>query len=378
MCSHLCPYSAIRTSSLLFSLPVTVLLPGCFWAQDTLRGCSMAKDSSCLPFVSILVSLSVPNLSPYFSISIAIILSGCFRSKESPCLPFLTSLSIAQCSSFWWLWGQDSSPICFRTLSWVTLGASGHSVLVPLVLSNSCPYFSLSLSLCLSLGAWERTDFLDGTGFFFLIVLLCLGFCSPLFSSSWVLLGTGYSSWLLDGEGFFLPPICFHTCLLVCSQLVSLFLYLHCDSSLWVLSVKGISLSPVPHFSLHCSVFFVLVALGTGLKSHLFSYSSLYFTLTCGCSLWVLPGHSMLLVLCLSPCLSPLFSPTHALTFSLSLSLSLAVLLSRCLFGHMILSGSPFVPPCPRLFPPTCILNSLLIAAAAWERTDFLASCVSP
>ena len=51
-------------------------------------------------------------------------------------------------------------------------------------------------------------------------------------------------------------PICFHTCLLVCSQLVSLFLYLHCDSSLRVLSVKGISLSPVPHFSLHCSVFF--------------------------------------------------------------------------------------------------------------------------
>ena len=33
------------------------------------------------------------------------------------------------------------------------------------------------------------------------------------------------SSWLLDGEGFFLPPIGFHTCLLVCSQLVSLFLY---------------------------------------------------------------------------------------------------------------------------------------------------------
>ena len=109
-------------------------------------------------------------------------------------------------------------------------------------------------------------------------------------------------------------PICFHTCLLVCSQLVSLFLYLHCDSSLWALSVKGISLSPVPHFSLHCSVFFVLVALGTGLKSDLFSYSSLYFTLTCGCSLWVLQGHSMLHVLCLSPCLSPLFSPTRALT----------------------------------------------------------------
>ena len=65
-------------------------------------------------------------------------------------------------------------------------------------------------------------------------------------------------------------------------------------------------------------------------------------------------------------------------SLSLSLSLSLAVLLSRCLFGHMILSGSSLVLPCPPLFPPTCILNSVLIAAAAWERTDFLASCVSP
>ena len=170
---------------------------------------------------------------------------------------------------------------------------------------------------------------------------------------------------VLDGKGFFLPPICFHTCLLVCSQLVSLLLYLHCDSSLWVLSVKGICLSPVPHFSLHCSVFFVLVALRTGLKSHLFSYSSLYFTLICGCSLWVLPGHSMLLVLCLSPCLSPLFSPTHALT---SLSLSLAVLLSRCLFGHMILSGSSLALSCSlqrvSLIPSSLLL--LLLLGEEW------------
>ena len=135
----------------------------------------------------------------------------------------------------------------------------------------------------------------------------------------------------------YLSPCLFPTCLLISLS------PLRFNSSLWVLSVKGISLSPVPHFSLHCSVFFVLMALRTGLKSHLFSYSSLYFTLTCGCSLWVLPGHSMLLVLCLSPCLSPLFSPTHALT---SLSLSLAVLLSRRLFGHMILSGSSLVLPC--------------------------------
>ena len=172
---------------------------------------------------------------------------------------------------------------------------------------------------------------------------------------------------VLDGKGFFLPPICFHTCLLVCSQLVSLLLYLHCDSSLWVLSVKGISLSPVPHFSLHCSVFFVLVALGTGLKSHLFSYSSLYFTLTCGCSLWVLPGHSMLLVLCLSPCLSPLFSPTRALTslsLSLFLSLSLAVLLSRCLFGHMILSGTFIFPHLSSLVLPCSLQRVSLIPSS--------------
>ena len=151
----------------------------------------MAKDSSCLPFVSILVSLSVPNLSPYFSIFIAILLSGCFRSKESP----------------------------------------------------------------------------------------------------------------------------------------------------------------VPHFSLHCSVFFVLVALGTGLKSHLFSYSSLYFTLTCGCSLWVLPGHSMLLVLCLFPCLSPLFSPTRALT-----SLSLLLFFSLGAYLDTWFSSSPI---CFR----TCLPCSLQVVS---------------
>ena len=127
----------------------------------------MRPSSFLIPFVSILVSLSVPNLSPYFSISIAILLSGCFRSKESPCLPFLTSLSIAQCSSFWWLWDRTQVPSVFVLVSllhshmWLfSLGASGAqyapcplsvSVLVPLVLSNSCPYFSLSLSCYSSL-----------------------------------------------------------------------------------------------------------------------------------------------------------------------------------------------------------------------------------
>ena len=165
----------------------------------------MRPSSFLIPFVSILVSLSVPNLSPYFSISIAILLSGCFRSKESPLV--------------------------------------------------------------------SRSSLL-----------------SPLLS-------------VLRSGGF-----------------------------------------------------------GTGLKSHLFSYSSLYFTLTCGCSLWVLPGHSMLLVLCLSMCLSPLFSPTHALT---SLSLSLAVLLSRCLFGHMILSGSSLALSCS-LQRVSLIPSPLLLLGEEW------------
>ena len=92
-------------------------------------------------------------LSPYFSISIAILLSGRFRSKESPCLPFLTSLSIAQCSSFWWLWGQDSSPICFRTrlsssLSYVAVLSGcfrGTVCSLSSVCLRACPPYSLQL-----------------------------------------------------------------------------------------------------------------------------------------------------------------------------------------------------------------------------------------
>ena len=108
--------------------------------------CSMAKDSSCLPFVSILVSLSVPNLSPYFSISTAILLSGCFRSKESPWLPFLISLSIAQCASFWWLWGQDSSPFCFRTR--LSTSLSHVAVLSGCFRGTVCSLSSVCLRAC--------------------------------------------------------------------------------------------------------------------------------------------------------------------------------------------------------------------------------------
>ena len=161
-----------RTSSFLFVPPCYCSSSWVLLGTGYSSWCSMAKDSCCLPFVSILVSLSVPNLSPYFSISIAILLSGCFRSKESPCLPFLTSLSIAQCSSFWWLWVQDSSPICFRTrlstsLSHVAVLSGcfrGTVCSLSSVCLRACPpcslqlmplllslFFSLSLSCCSSL-----------------------------------------------------------------------------------------------------------------------------------------------------------------------------------------------------------------------------------
>ena len=174
----------------------------------------MAKDSSCLPFVSILVSLSVPNLSPYFSISIAILLSGCFRSKESPCLPFLTSLSIAQCSSFWWLWGQDSSPICFRTrlstsLSHVAVLSGcfrGTVCSLSSVCLRACPpcslqlmplLLSLSLLLFFSLGAYLDTWFSPVPHLSPLVLVCSLQHVSLTPSSLLLLLGIERISWAL-------------------------------------------------------------------------------------------------------------------------------------------------------------------------------------
>ena len=129
----------------------------------------MRPSSFLIPFVSILVSLSVPNLSPYFSISIAIqfFSLGAFGQRNllvsrssllSPLLSVLRSGGFGD---------RTQVPSVFVLVSllhshmWLfSLGASGAqyapcplsvSVLVPLVLSNSCPYFSLSLSCCSSL-----------------------------------------------------------------------------------------------------------------------------------------------------------------------------------------------------------------------------------
>ena len=129
----------------------------------------MRPSSFLIPFVSILVSLSVPNLSPYFSISIAIqfFSLGAFGQRNllvsrssllSPLLSVLRSGGFGD---------RTQVPSVFVLVSllhshmWLfSLGASGAqyapcplsvSVLVPLVLSNSCPYFSLSLSLAVLL-----------------------------------------------------------------------------------------------------------------------------------------------------------------------------------------------------------------------------------
>ena len=182
---------------------------------------------------------------------------------------------------------------------------------------------------------------------------------------------------VLDGKGFFLPPICFHTCLLVCSQLVSLFFYLHCDSSLRVLLVKGISSSPVPLSPLlsvlrsggfgdrtQVSSVFVLVSL---LHSHMWLFSlGASGGQYAPCPLSV----SVLIPLVLSNS-CPYFS------LSLSLSLSLAVLLSRCLFGHMILFVSHLLAYLSPLFSPSCILNCLPLAILLISSLRLLSVLVS-
>ena len=138
-----------------------------------------------VPFVSILVSLFVPNLSLYFSISIAILLSRCFWSKESPCLPFLISLSIAQCASFWWLWGQDSSPICFRTR--LSTSLSHVAVLSGCFRGTVCSLSSVCLRACppcsLQLMPFSLSIYLSTSLSIYLIYLIYLSICLSLYLS---------------------------------------------------------------------------------------------------------------------------------------------------------------------------------------------------
>ena len=155
-------------------LVTSYLLPWLYLPYYFLSGL-IAKDSSCLPSVSLHVSLPVPNFSPYFSISIAILSLGAFGHRNLPVSHALTSLSMALCSSFWWLW-ERLSP-CLSPLFSPTCALTLPLQLVPLL-------FFLSLSLSLSLA-----------------VLLSGCFCGHILSS---------------------PSICFHTCLPCSLQVVSL------------------------------------------------------------------------------------------------------------------------------------------------------------
>ena len=173
----------------------------------------MAKDSSCLPFVSILVSLSVPNLSPYFSISIAIQFFSLGAFGQRNLLVSRSSLlSPLLCSSFWWLWGQDSSPICFGTRLSTSLShvavlsgcfrgtvcslSSCSLQLVPLLLSLSC-CSSLSLLLFFSLGAYLDTWFSLVPHLSSLVLVCSLQHVSLIPSSLLLLLGKERISWPL-------------------------------------------------------------------------------------------------------------------------------------------------------------------------------------
>ena len=194
-------------------------------------------------------------------------------------------------------------------------------------------------------------------------------------SSSWVLLGTGYSSWLLDGEGFFLSPICFHTCLLVCSQLVSLFLYLHCDSILLSGCFRSKESPCLPFLTslsiAQCSSFWWLWGQGSSpicFRTRL-STSLSHVAVLSGCFRGTVCSLSSVCLRACPPC------SLQLMPLLLSLSLSLAVLLSRRFFGHMILSGSSLALPCSlqrvSLIPSSLLLLLLLLLLLGKERISW-------
>ena len=158
----------IHCLGFLAGIYIYIYVAGTFWYNATVLLSDPICFHTCLLVCSQLVSLFL-----YLHCDSSLwVLSV---KGISPCFPFLTSLSIAQCSSFWWLWDRTQVPSVFVLVSllhshmWLfSLGASGAQyapcplsvyVLVPLVLSNSCPYFSLSLLLFFSLGAYLDTWF---------------------------------------------------------------------------------------------------------------------------------------------------------------------------------------------------------------------------
>ena len=324
-------------------------LPTCFQlislsslhCRASFRVCSMWHGEQGLfplPFLSLLVHLFFP--SAFFTL-ITVVISGCFWDPRFSLPPMCSNL----CP-----YSANFSPFSYSIL----LSYSFYSLRCCFCLGFRTFRCFGAINITESIIYVPSVTLLQCSSFHSLLSLPVTVILPGCFWAQDTLRGARWQRILLASHLFpYLSPCLFPTCFFIFLSIAILL-----SGCFWSKE------SPrLPFLSLHCSVFFVLVALGTGLKSHLFSYSSLCFTLTCGCSLWVLPGDNMLLVLCLSPCLSPLFSPTRALlSFSLSLSVSLAVLLSRCLFGHMILFVSHLFAYLSPLFSPSCILNCLPLA----------------
>ena len=152
----------------------------------------------------------------------------------------------------------------------------------------------------------------------------------------------------------YLSPCLFPTCLLISLSPLRFF-------SLGAFGQRNLPLSPVPHFSLHCSVFFVLVALGQDSSPICFrtrlSTSLSHVAVLSGCFRGTVCSLSSV---CLCAC-----PPCSLQLMPLLLSLSLAVLLSRCLFGHMILSGSSLALSCS-LQRVSLIPSPLLLLGEEW------------
>ena len=190
-------------------LPVTVLLPGCFWAQNTFRGARWQRillASHLFPYLSpclfptcLLISLSSLR---FFSLG-AFGQRNLLVSRSSLLSPLL---SVLRSGGFG---DRTQVPSVFVLVSllhshmWLfSLGASGAqcapcplsvSVLVPLVLSNSCPYFSLSLAVLLSRCLFGHM-ILSGSS----LALSCsLQRVSLIPSSLLLLLGEEWISWPL-------------------------------------------------------------------------------------------------------------------------------------------------------------------------------------
>ena len=276
---------AVLLSPFLLSIPVTVLLPGCFWAQDTLR-----------LFVSHLFPCSFPLLSQTCfrtSLSIAILFSGyvwdakfsLFSTCFCACLP---CWSIAQCSLVALGKGLSLCPICFcarlsacsqlvltvlSPLLLFSLGASGaqdaHRMLLvhclfPYLSSLLSPFrallsfFSFFLSLSLSLALLLSRCLLGP-----LILLVChlFPYVSSLFSPSCILVSLVLSKLYPS-----FAPHCYSSLRLLWAECFSLLVFLRisllaCLCVLWdetyyplhslTLSLLHVSLQAVSLSSLH-------------------------------------------------------------------------------------------------------------------------------